>query len=158
MRFLSVSFLLFTCRVVGGDERERNYKTLDGRRLNRLLEECEAECVRDTDCMAGLYCFQRENDEVIPGCSTLGDQHTWKSSVCVSQKPADSRSVEVEPLDASTSWSVNSRTLRVNSAQPRLVFRGIMGPNARHKRQNILCNLALSKQHIIISCQDMDNR
>merc|ERR1711977_351532 len=36
-----------------------------------MLQLCEGDCDRDSDCGEGLKCFQREDNEDIPGC--IGD-------------------------------------------------------------------------------------
>ena len=36
------------------------------------LQACTGECDADSQCAAGLTCFQRSNDEAIPGCSGSG--------------------------------------------------------------------------------------
>lgn len=37
------------------------------------LQACTGECDADSQCTAGLKCFQRDNGETIPGCSGPGD-------------------------------------------------------------------------------------
>ena len=41
------------------------------------LEACTGECDRDSDCVAGLKCFQRSNGEPIPGCTGAGSGASW---------------------------------------------------------------------------------
>ncbi len=47
------------------------------------LERCFGECDNDDHCRYGLECFQRENDEPIPGCSGAGGGGTWDYCVSV---------------------------------------------------------------------------
>jgi hypothetical protein len=35
---------------------------------DRLCGLCEGDCDGDGDCDEGLYCFQRDGDESVPGC------------------------------------------------------------------------------------------
>ena len=79
------------------------------------LEACTGECDRDSDCVAGLKCFQRSNGEPIPGASlcripraTLSSLHsdTCRSeqrcrSVCTSLAPRPDRSVLLHVLHCS---------------------------------------------------------
>jgi hypothetical protein len=32
------------------------------------LQLCQGDCDSDTDCAAGLYCFQRDSNQTVPGC------------------------------------------------------------------------------------------
>jgi len=41
------------------------------------LQKCIGECDADSQCAAGLKCFQRENNEPIPGCSGGGGGPDW---------------------------------------------------------------------------------
>jgi hypothetical protein len=41
------------------------------------LQACIGECDADTQCAAGLKCFQREHGEKIPGCSGTGSAQNW---------------------------------------------------------------------------------
>ena len=36
------------------------------------LDECQGSCTEDFDCLEGLKCFQRNDNEPIPGCQGLG--------------------------------------------------------------------------------------
>ena len=36
---------------------------------NILLSRCEADCDSDDECGSGLICYQRDDDEVVPGCN-----------------------------------------------------------------------------------------
>merc|ERR1719424_2722323 len=41
------------------------------------LQTCRGECDLDSQCAAGLACFQRENGETIPGCHGDGGGRNW---------------------------------------------------------------------------------
>ena len=41
------------------------------------LKACTGECDKDSQCAAGLKCFQRQNGEAIPGCTGLGGGKKW---------------------------------------------------------------------------------
>ena len=41
------------------------------------LQACIGECDDDSQCTAGLRCFQRSFGEQIPGCSGLGAGADW---------------------------------------------------------------------------------
>lgn len=47
----------------------------DGSATN--LQRCTGECDSDSQCAAGLKCFQRSNGEAIPGCSGTGHAPDW---------------------------------------------------------------------------------
>lgn len=38
----------------------------------RILNECEADCDRDSDCGNGLYCLFRDEGDAVPGCNVVG--------------------------------------------------------------------------------------
>ena len=59
-------------KELGGDN--------DGNAVN--LEACFGECDNHDQCAEGLYCFQRENGEPIPGCHGSGSGDNW--DYCVS--------------------------------------------------------------------------
>ena len=44
---------------------------------------CEGDCDKDSDCDAGLKCFQRDGKEAVPGCSGSGKKG-W--DYCVDEK------------------------------------------------------------------------
>ena len=52
----------------------------DGGAVN--VGACGGECDGDEQCVGGLYCFQRDNGEAIPGCHGPGDGGDW--DYCVS--------------------------------------------------------------------------
>ena len=37
-----------------------------------LCKRCEGDCDSDSDCANGLKCFQRDDDEAVPGCVGVG--------------------------------------------------------------------------------------
>merc|ERR1719247_2437923 len=41
------------------------------------LQACTGECDADSQCAAGLKCFQRSNSETIPGCTGAGSGKDW---------------------------------------------------------------------------------
>jgi hypothetical protein len=41
-----------------------------------LLDTCEGDCDKDSECKAGLKCFQRTKKETVPGCH--GDKAGWE--------------------------------------------------------------------------------
>merc|ERR1711918_236734 len=41
------------------------------------LMACMGECDADSQCAAGLKCFQRQNNEPIPGCTGAGAGVDW---------------------------------------------------------------------------------
>ena len=41
------------------------------------LAACTGECDSDAQCAAGLLCFQREDNEIIPGCKGPGGGPDW---------------------------------------------------------------------------------
>ena len=41
------------------------------------LKACVGECDADTQCAAGLKCFQRSKGESVPGCTGAGAKGTW---------------------------------------------------------------------------------
>lgn len=55
------------------------------------LKACSGECDYDSECAAGLKCFQRSNGEKIPGCKGAGGGRTW--DYCYSAKWHSVRSI-----------------------------------------------------------------
>ena len=49
----------------------------------KKLQKCQGDCDRDTHCADGLYCFLRNNNEKVPGCSTGGDGDVRDVDFCV---------------------------------------------------------------------------
>ena len=41
------------------------------------LASCTGECDADEQCASGLFCFQRESGEPIPGCTGTGEGDDW---------------------------------------------------------------------------------
>jgi hypothetical protein len=41
-----------------------------------LLDNCQGDCDRDSECKSGLKCFQRTGTQKVPGCT--GDKPEWK--------------------------------------------------------------------------------
>jgi hypothetical protein len=58
----------------------------DGNAKN--LKACKGECDKDSQCAAGLKCFQRSNGEPIPGCKGPGHAKDW--DYCYDPKTANS--------------------------------------------------------------------
>lgn len=52
----------------GGDEGELAAIAGD-LESNILLSRCEADCDSDDECGSGLMCYQRDDDEAVPGCN-----------------------------------------------------------------------------------------
>ena len=40
---------------------------------NGSCNACEGDCDTDADCAGSLKCFERDNQDGIPGCSDVGD-------------------------------------------------------------------------------------
>jgi len=53
---------------------DRTHPTLHGDDLNptQLLGQCEGDCDNDSDCVQPLVCYQREGNELVPGCEGSG--------------------------------------------------------------------------------------
>jgi hypothetical protein len=52
------------------------------------LGECQGDCDNDGDCGDGLICFQRDENETVPGC-WFGDQDDSKTDYCIVATPTD---------------------------------------------------------------------
>jgi hypothetical protein len=40
-----------------------------------LLDNCQGDCDKDSECKSGLKCFQRTKNQAVPGCT--GDKPEW---------------------------------------------------------------------------------
>lgn len=54
-----------------------NKITMAGPNGRRNLNKCYGECDRDSDCKGSLKCFQRSENEEIPGCTGGGNSRDW---------------------------------------------------------------------------------
>merc|ERR1712144_115725 len=73
-----------------------------------MLQLCEGDCDRDSDCGEGLKCFQREDNEDIPGC--IGDPLSKWDYCIVTDPPTKS------PTKSPTSTPSSSPTSAPTSA------------------------------------------
>ena len=46
-----------------------NYKGSGGCSSNSPCNTCEGDCDKDSHCQGNLKCFQRDDEESVPGCS-----------------------------------------------------------------------------------------
>ena len=88
VNWLSLSGLVLVClyTLINGDDisggRELKFlRRKDARNLQRLtfrgnnptfkLAQCEGDCDKDSDCVSGLVCFQKNfgGTGIVPGCS-----------------------------------------------------------------------------------------
>merc|ERR1712144_102252 len=76
-----------------------------------MLQLCEGDCDRDSDCGEGLKCFQREDNEDIPGC--IGDPVS-KWDYCITMPPTK------KPTTPPTSKPTNAPTPRSTTRPPTL--------------------------------------
>jgi hypothetical protein len=49
---------------------------------------CEGDCDRDSHCQEGLYCFQRNNFQAVPGCNG-GESDPSRTDYCVYKQPPE---------------------------------------------------------------------
>ena len=49
---------------------------------------CQGDCDRDSHCQDGLYCFQRDPLEPVPGCEN-GEFDSSRTDYCVYKDPKD---------------------------------------------------------------------
>ncbi|GKY93486.1 hypothetical protein MPSEU_000316100 [Mayamaea pseudoterrestris] len=61
------------------------------------LEECQADCDFDAECMPGLICFQRNAGDPVPGCS--GTEDVYGYDYCVDPNAVVSVNVNVVSVD-----------------------------------------------------------
>ena len=50
--------------------------------LRPRLGECKGDCDDDGDCQSGLYCYQRDPYEPIPGCDGVGESDGSRTDYC----------------------------------------------------------------------------
>eukprot|EP00980_Cylindrotheca_fusiformis_P005678 scaffold1184_cov132-Cylindrotheca_fusiformis.AAC.99 len=53
---------------------------------------CQGDCDRDSHCQEGLYCFQRDANEPVPGCEG-GESDSSLTDYCIENNPSDSNLV-----------------------------------------------------------------
>lgn len=82
---------------------------------------CQGECDRDSDCMTGLKCFQRNGHTQVPGCSKGGSQDKKDYDYCI-----------VDPKSA-----VQCPTCKLNSKNHVIVTH--LGKLTSHKGINHSC-------------------
>ena len=82
---------------------------------NAELTECQMDCDSDSDCAAGLGCFQRDNYELVPGClgmtvpGTVSDKMTL--DVCFDPNNIESGALTLTYRGAQSPWDiVDNRT------------------------------------------------
>jgi hypothetical protein len=68
-------------------------KGVSGCRSNAKCSKCQGDCDRDTDCKAGLKCFQRNDLRVIPGCKAGTVMDVRGYDYCYSQTTLFNRGV-----------------------------------------------------------------
>lgn len=76
--------------------------TWGGKNKPKSMGPCEGKCKRDNDCIEGLICYHRRENEGVPGCEG-GEMEDSKNGYCT--YPLNFRPPSMGPTKSSYSWT-----------------------------------------------------
>ena len=100
-----------------GDDFNGNVTIFSTSGSNRL-GECEGDCDDDEDCESGLYCYQREPYDPIPGCEGLGESDGSRTDYCTTDERAKSSKSSKAVSSAKASKSSKSSSSDEGGTSP----------------------------------------